>query len=80
MIFELSQHDTILFEEVKSQIENITNASLSSALRDWEDNGFVSRKQFNEISPYRIIIAEVDIERTTFYSRFDMKDYLLKDL
>lgn len=51
VIFELTKHDTVRFGELKKQIGNITNASLSATLKDFEENGFVDRKQFNEIPP-----------------------------
>ncbi len=52
LIFELSKADSVRFGELKKQIATITNASLSSTLKDLEDNGFVSRTQFNEIPPH----------------------------
>lgn len=36
IIFELTKKDSIRFSELKSQIENITNASLSSTLKELE--------------------------------------------
>lgn len=52
VIFELTKCDMVRFGALKKQLGNITNASLSSTLKDLEDNGFVSRKQFNEIPPH----------------------------
>lgn len=52
VIFELTKCDMIRFGKLKKQLGNITNASLSSTLRDLEEHGFVSRKQFNEIPPH----------------------------
>lgn len=51
VMFELTKHDKVRFGELKKQIGNITNASLSSTLKDFEENGFVNREQFNEIPP-----------------------------
>lgn len=51
VMFELTKHDKVCFGELKKQIGNITNASLSATLKDFEENGFVDRKQFNEIPP-----------------------------
>lgn len=52
VIFELTKCDMVRFGALKKQLGNITNASLSSTLKDLEGNGFVSRKQFNEIPPH----------------------------
>lgn len=52
VIFELTKCDMVRFGVLKKQLGNITNASLSSTLKDLEDNGFVMRKQFNEIPPH----------------------------
>ncbi len=52
VIFELSKADSVRFGELKKQLATITNASLSSTLKDLEDNGFVNRIQFNEIPPH----------------------------
>lgn len=52
VIFELTKCDLIRFGALKKQLGNITNASLSTTLKDLEDHGFVSRTQFNEIPPH----------------------------
>lgn len=51
VIFELTKKDTVRFGELKKQIGQITNTSLSTTLKDLEDNGFVNRTQFNEMPP-----------------------------
>lgn len=52
VIFELTKNDSIRFGELKRQIGKITNASLSSTLKELEEYGFLERKQFNEIPPH----------------------------
>lgn len=52
VIFELTKYDMVRFGTLKKRLGNITNSSLSSTLKDLEDNGFVSRTQFNEIPPH----------------------------
>lgn len=51
VIFELTKKDMVRFGELKKQIGQITNTSLSNTLKDLEDNGLVSRVQFNEMPP-----------------------------
>ena len=52
VIFELTKADSIRFGELKASIGTITNTSLSSTLKELEDYGFLTRKQFNEIPPH----------------------------
>lgn len=52
VIFELTKNESVRFGELKRQIGNITNTSLSSALKGLEEVGLVSREQFNEIPPH----------------------------
>lgn len=51
VIFELSKKDSVRFGELRSQIGDIAATSLSSTLKELEENEFVRRKQFNEIPP-----------------------------
>lgn len=52
IIYELCMKDAIRFGELKKNIDGITNTMLTSSLRELEDDGLVSRKQFNEIPPH----------------------------
>ena len=52
VIFELTKCDVVRFGELRKRLGDITNASLSATLKDLEEHGFVSRKQFNEIPPH----------------------------
>lgn len=51
VIFELTKKDTLRFGELKAQIGEIAATSLSSTLKELEENGFVERVQFQEIPP-----------------------------
>lgn len=51
IIYELCKKPVCRFGELKKAIPGITNTMLSSALKDLEEYGIVSRKQFAEIPP-----------------------------
>lgn len=52
IIFELTKVDSIRFGKLKGKIGNITNTMLASTLKELEQNGIITRKQFNEIPPH----------------------------
>ncbi len=52
IMYELCMHDSVRFGELKKALPGITNTMLTSALRDLEASGLISRKQFNEIPPH----------------------------
>ncbi len=52
VLFELSKKDSIRFGELKKQLDGITNTMLTNTLRGLEENGLVTRVQFNEIPPH----------------------------
>lgn len=52
VIYELCKHPSCRFGELKKAVPRITNAMLTSTLRDLERLGIVRREQFNEIPPY----------------------------
>lgn len=52
VVFELTRKDSLRFGELKSQISSITNSSLSSTLKELEENGLINRIQYNEIPPH----------------------------
>lgn len=52
VLYELCIHDTIRFNELKRNLQGITNTMLTSTLRELERDGLVHREQFNEIPPH----------------------------
>lgn len=52
VLFELTKADISRFGTLKKRINGITNTMLASALRGLENEGLVSRVQFNEIPPH----------------------------
>lgn len=52
IIFNLLKNDSMRFNELKRAIVPITNTMLASALKELEELGAVSRKQYNEIPPH----------------------------
>lgn len=52
IIYELCKKPSLRFGEIKKALPKITAAMLTSTLRDLEQSGIVSRKQFNEIPPH----------------------------
>ena len=53
VIYELCIHDKVRFGELKKALSGITNSMLATTLRSLEEDGIVSREQFNEI-PTRV--------------------------
>lgn len=51
IIYELAIQETVRFNELQRNISNISQASLSRALKDLQDKGIITRKQYNEIPP-----------------------------
>lgn len=51
MLYALCIQEPIRFGELKTNLPNITNTTLSSALRELEQYGLIQREQFNEIPP-----------------------------
>lgn len=52
IIYELCKNPVCRFGELKKAVPGITNAMLSSTLKDLEGYGIVHREQFNEIPPH----------------------------
>ena len=52
IIYELCKHPSCRFGQLKKAVPPITNAMLTSTLRDLEAFGIVHREQFNEIPPH----------------------------
>lgn len=51
VLYALCIQEPIRFGELKTNLPNITNTTLSSALRELEQYGLIQREQFNEIPP-----------------------------
>lgn len=51
IMLEVCRADVLRFGQYKKRLPNITNSVLTSALRNLETWGLVSRTQFNEIPP-----------------------------
>ncbi|KRQ86169.1 HTH-type transcriptional activator HxlR [Caloramator mitchellensis] len=51
IIWALSKHETIRYNELKRNIPGITDMMLTQSLKDLESYGIVIRKQFIEIPP-----------------------------
>ena len=47
----LSKRERLRYNELRSELVNVTDAALSSALRSLTENGIVERTQFEEIPP-----------------------------
>jgi len=52
ILYELCIADSIRFGELKKNLSGITNTMLTGSLRELEKDGFIERKQFNEIPPH----------------------------
>jgi len=52
IIFELEVYGSMRFNEIKKVLKNITNASLTNALKDLEKQEIIIRKEFEELSPH----------------------------
>ncbi len=51
VMYQLSKKDSFRFGELQKGIPDITKSMLSTALKELEENGLVSRTQYNEIPP-----------------------------
>ena len=52
LMYEMCIYDTVRFEKNKKDLPGITNTMLTKALRELEEDGLISREQFNEIPPH----------------------------
>lgn len=52
LLYELCLCGTVRFGQLKKDLPGITNTMLTKALRELEEDGLVSREQFNEIPPH----------------------------
>lgn len=51
IIWALWKNETLRYNELKRNIDGITNMMLSQALKEMEDYGLITRKQYMEIPP-----------------------------
>lgn len=51
IIWALSKNGTLRYNELKRNIEGITNMMLTQTLKDLEQYGIINRKQFMEVPP-----------------------------
>lgn len=63
IMLEVCRADVLRFGEYKKRLPNITNSVLTSALRNLEAWGLVTRTQYNEIPP-RVEYAPTDKARS----------------
>jgi DNA-binding HxlR family transcriptional regulator len=51
IIWALSKNGTMRYNELKRNIDGITNMVLTQSLKELESNGIISREQFMEVPP-----------------------------
>lgn len=52
IIYEMCINNPVRFGELKKSVRRITNTMLTSSLKELEEDGLVSRQQFNEVPPH----------------------------
>ena len=52
IMYEVCMYDTVRFGQLRKDLPGITNSMLTRALRELEEDGLISREQFNEIPPH----------------------------
>ena len=52
LMYELCIHDSVRFGQLKKDLPGITNTMLTKSLRELEEDGLVTRVQFNEVPPH----------------------------
>lgn len=51
VIYAISLQDKIRFNDLRRQVDGISNIMLSKTLQELEDGGIITRKQYNEVPP-----------------------------
>lgn len=51
IIWKLSKQESMRYNELKRQLEGITNIMLTRTLRDLERNGLIIREEYDQIPP-----------------------------
>ncbi len=70
LLYELCAHETVRFSRLKKDLRGITNTMLTRALRELEEDGLVSRRQFGG-TPHRVEYSLTEMGRDlqpVFYS------------
>lgn len=62
LMYEMCIYDTVRFGQLKKDLPGITNTMLAKGLRELEDDGLITRKQFNEI-PLRVEYSLTEMGR-----------------
>ena len=75
VMYQLSKKDSFRFGELQRTLPNITKSMLSTALKELEENGLVTRIQFNEIPP-RVEYSLTDKGRGLFPIFYDIYRWL----
>ena len=52
LMYEMCIYDTVRFGQLKKDLPGVTHTMLTKALRELEEDGLISREQFNEIPPH----------------------------
>ena len=51
ILWHLADQDTVRYNELKRSVRGVTNMMLTKCLRELEDYGLVTRRQYNEVPP-----------------------------
>lgn len=51
-VYAISQAGTVRFNELQRSLPGISNLMLSKTLKELEENGIVTRVQYNEVPPH----------------------------
>ena len=51
VLWHLAEKDTMRYNELKRSVRGVTNMMLTKCLRELEDYGLVTRRQYNEVPP-----------------------------
>lgn len=52
VLWVLTQNGTLRYNELRRAVEGITNMMLTSTLKELENDGLITRTQYNEIPPH----------------------------
>ena len=52
VLYEMCIYDTVRFGTLKKDLPEITNTMLSQTLKELEKDGFITKKEFNEVPPH----------------------------